>query len=708
LAKPGFIDGCAANLPAPALPPTAPLAMPRQRRHRRRKPLRPQRQSAIARLGVGLCRLVLALGTLALTAYGAWEMHGVLSTGGVTGLQWLFLVLFTVNFAWIGYAGCQAVLGFGSLIGSWLVPRREAADLSLEGFRTALLAPVYNEDPAPIAAMLLATAQALAKDAPGRFAVFVLSDTNRPDAWVEEERVFAQLVSQAPAGCPVHYRHRRDNRERKAGNIADWVMRWGGAYEAMLVVDADSVMAPAAIRRLAGRLKADPGLGLIQTLPAIMGGRSLYARLQQFAGRCYGPILAHGLACWHGRSSNFWGHNAIIRTQAFAEAARLPILPGKPPFGGSVLSHDFVEAALLRRAGWGVRFDPDIAQSYEEAPPSLQDVMVRDRRWAQGNLQHSRFLFARGLTLVSRLHLFTGIMSYVSALLWFFLVILGLMIAVQAALVRPEYFAEPSLFPTWPVFDSERALSLFVLSMGVVLTPKLLGWLAVLLNPRRCLRFGGPLALTLSLIVESLFSALFAPVLMVGQSQIVRDILMGRDSGWQPQRRRDGSVPFRAALKAHRWSMLIGVTLAGLAFWIALPLFYWLLPVTLGMMLAGPLAWLSASGAVGGALKRLAILRIPEEQAKRPAILDRVAAAQAAFGKPAKPAPALIQLTEDAGLRAWHQAQLPPADTDRFDPALVLARAKADFNRDTAHLADWLSKAEAMAFLNDPDLVARL
>ena len=160
-----------------------------------------------------------------------------------------------------------------------------------------------------------------------------------------------------------------------------------------------------------------------------MGGPS------EFANQCYGPIYARGLAAWHGLSSNFWGHNAIIRCRAFAECCLLPVLRGRPPFGGAILSHDFIEAALLRRAGWGVRFDVDINQSWEEAPPSLLDVIVRDRRWCQGNLQHSRLLFARGLTLATRLHLLTGIMAYVSAALWLLLVVVGLTIAVQANLV---------------------------------------------------------------------------------------------------------------------------------------------------------------------------------------------------------------------------------------------------------------------------------
>src|SRR5690606_9033089 len=313
--------------------------------------------------------------------------------------------------------------------------------------------------------------------------------------------------------------------------------------------DADSIMSPETIVEMARRLEADPGLGLLQTLPSIVMADSLYGRLQQFANRLYGPVFGNGLSAWHGVGSNFWGHNAIIRTEAFASSAHLPVLKGKAPFGGHVISHDFIEAALLRRAGWGVRFDTDLQGTYEEAPPSISDVLIRDRRWCQGNMQHIRFLFARGLAVTTRLHILSGIMAYISALFWFLLLTVGLALAVQASFTRPEYFAQPSLFPTWPVFDSARAVSLFILSMGIVLLPKLLAWATAILNLRRCLHYGGPILVTISVILEVFLSALVAPIMILAQSQKEREILTGGDSDTKPQRRNDGSLPLSAALR---------------------------------------------------------------------------------------------------------------------------------------------------------------
>jgi membrane glycosyltransferase len=690
-----------------ALPPESPLTMPRRSLHEPRQALR-ARASWGARLRVALARAYVAAATLALAGYGTWEMHGVLSVGSITPLQWVFLVLFGINFTWISFAFAQATLGFGrSLLPRlWRIPEHQGELPCI----TAILLPVYNESPQRIAAAILAMRNELATREPGKYAFFILSDTNQADAWVAEEAVFRPVVLGADATCPVFYRRRGSNAERKAGNIADWVRRWGGAYEAMIVLDADSIISPDNLVTLSRRMAAAPGVGLIQTLPRIVRARSLYGRAQQFANQCYGPIYGRGLAAWHGLSSNFWGHNAIIRTRAFAESCSLPLLEGKPPFGGAVLSHDFIEAALLRRAGWGVRFDVDLQQSWEEAPPSLVDVLARDRRWCQGNLQHSRFLFARGLTLTSRLHLLTGIMAYASAALWLLLVIVGLVIAVQAKFVRPEYFAEPSLFPIWPVFDSERALQLFVISMAVVLAPKVFGWFAALVNFRLCMRFGGPVLLTLSTLFETLLSALYAPILMFTQTHVIWLVLHGSDSGWKPQRRDDGTLGWAAAVRAHRAHMLLGITLALIAWAVHEALFLWLLPITLGLVLAVPLSWVSGGIRRGKIFAALGLLRSPEE--KRPApVLARLHAElerQPVLGVEK----ALTRLAEDPSLLAWHRAQLDPATgrpslTD-FNAAWVTAAWKAEHATTVDDLMRWLDPAETLALINRPSGLDRL
>jgi membrane glycosyltransferase len=544
--------------------------------------------------------------------------------------------------------------------------------------------------------------------APGKYAFFILSDTNRADAWIAEEQAFMDVVDNAQEGCPVYYRRRSHNAERKAGNIADWVQRWGGAYEAMIVLDADSTMSAACMQTLSRRLAAAPGLGLIQTLPTIVRANTLYGRLQQYANHCFGPIYAEGLSAWHGLSSNFWGHNAIIRTKAFAASCSLPVLPGKPPFGGHVLSHDFIEAALLRRAGWGVRFDTDIKGSFEEAPPSLTDVLIRDRRWCQGNLQHAPFLFARGLVMPTRLHLFSGVMSYLSAVFWLSLIIVGLAIAIQASVVRPEYFTNPSLFPAWPVFDAERALRLFVVSMGLVLAPKAFGWLAALLNFRRCIRFGGPLLLSLSTVVEMLVSALYAPILMVSQFGVVVSILRGKDSGWTPQTRSGEALSWKSALRAHFGHTLFGVAIAGIALRMSHELFYWLSPITAGLMLSIPLSRLSGGTLSAKLFNILGVLRAPEEKHPDPILV--VLRRELAAAPPQKAMSALRRLIDNPRLCAWHIAQLPET-ADRapsFHAPSVTAEWKVHHADSLAKMETWLEPAETMALLSRPDCIEHI
>ena len=295
-----------------------------------------------------------------------------------------------------------------------------------------MLLPTYNEDPHRIMARLRAMYESVDLSGYGsRFDWFVLSDTTNPSIWIAEEKCFLRLRRECGANN-IYYRHRRENTARKSGNIEDWVTRFGAGYDHMIILDADSLMTADTIVRLVSAMETHPGVALIQTLPVVVNAKTLFARLQQFSGRLYGPLIAAGIAWWHGSEGNYWGHNAIIRVRAFAQDAGLPELHGRKPFGGHILSHDFVEAALMRRGGWAIRMAPTLGGSFEECPPSLLDFAARDRRWCQGNLQHLAVLPARGLHWVSRLHLLTGIGSYLTAPLWLLFLLLGILISLQA------------------------------------------------------------------------------------------------------------------------------------------------------------------------------------------------------------------------------------------------------------------------------------
>jgi membrane glycosyltransferase len=692
---------------AAALPPEAPLPMPTQslRERRQRAPAPGTGPKSIA-----LRRLLVFGGTAAMTAFASQQMVAVLQVGGITPLEAGVLGLFVLLFAWIALSFVSTVVGFFAIVGAGQTLGIDpAAPLPALTSRTALLLPTYNEPPHFVAARLQAIYESVR--ATGRlehFDFFMLSDTTDPAVWVEEEAAFVRLRERTGASC-LYYRHRTSNVGRKAGNIAEWVSRFGGAYRHMIVLDADSLMEGDTVVRLAAAMDRNPRVGLIQTLPVLINGNTLFARLQQFAGRVYGPLIARGIAWWHGAEGNYWGHNAIIRVEAFAGQAGLPQLNGRKPFGGHILSHDFVEAALLRRAGWGVHMAPNLGGSYEECPPTLTDHAVRDRRWCQGNLQHVGVVPARRLHWISRLHLVTGIGGYLASPLWLLFLLLGILIALQAQFVRPEYFSSGvSLFPEWPAQDPVRAAYVFSATMSLLVLPKLLGYLAILPRRRERLGIGGTWRGLLSVVFEIVVSALIAPVIMLMQSRAVLEILIGRDAGWSAQRRGDGALS-RAELRSYLSVSLFGLALASAAIMVSVPLVVWMLPVVAGWALAVPLAAITARTSVGCHLRDLGLLSTPEE--RTPPALVRRANALAGHADETEHTHPLARLAHDAELCAAHLAMLPPPSPRRrgdVDVVLAVAIARIDqaANRDEAIAV--LDGRETFAVLADPAALARL
>jgi membrane glycosyltransferase len=569
-------------------------------------PLRNDRSVTLARLFVfGVSAL--------LTAFGTWKMYEVISPVNVTVLQVLFASFFALTFSWIAFSCASAVLGFWVLLRGKL-PEPRLADVADIG-RTALLMPVYNEDPERVFTALSRMGLALSREGVARnFDIFVLSDTRKENIAEAELDAFAWLRRQLSPAVKVYYRRRAHNHHRKAGNIADFVQRWGGAYDHMIVLDADSDMSASAMITLARAMAADAQAGIIQSLPLLQNRWTPFARMTQFAGRVYGPLVAAGLSAWHGRDGNYWGHNAIIRTRAFAEAAGLPELTGRKPFGGHVLSHDFVEAALIRRAGYAVYMLPQLQGSYEETPPSLVDLATRDRRWAQGNLQHIKIVGAKGLHWVSRVHLIQGIMSYLASPLWLMLLLAGLLLATVARHVTPNYFPDSlSLFPSWPVFDPELAFNLFAVTFGVLYLPKLLALVLALSDAELRKGCGGVAGLLKSVAAETFVSTLLSPVMMLIQSRFVADVLLGRDSGWNAQNRDDQAMPLGACAQKHAVHVAAGVGFAVLSFHISWATFLWLSPIAAALVLSPLVSWASGLPELGRRMWHWNLFRIPEE-----------------------------------------------------------------------------------------------
>ena len=695
-----FADGASPEF----LPPDSPMSMSRQQL---RAFQREQHDRMAALSSVALRRAWIFIGTAAMTIAGCYEMYRVLNVGGVTALEWVVLLLFVLLFAWIAFSFMSALAGFAVL----LFRIKDTLGIDPDGpvpsiaSKNAMLLPIYNEDPYRIMARLQAMRESIGQSGCGSsFDWFVLSDTTNAHVWIAEEKCFVRLRRDLGANN-IFYRHRAENTARKSGNIEDWIKRFGAGYDHMIILDADSLMTGDTVVRLVSAMEAHPGVALIQTLPIVVNAKTLFARLQQFSGRLYGPLIAAGIAWWHGSEGNYWGHNAIIRVRAFAKDAGLPDLPGRKPFGGHILSHDFVEAALMRRGGWAIRMVPTLGGSFEECPPSLLDFAARDRRWCQGNLQHLAVLPARGLHWVSRLHLLTGIGSYLTAPLWLMFLMLGILISLQAQFVRPEYFPKGfSLFPKWPAQDPILAAWVFIGTMGLLIIPKLLAYILLQTQARNRKQFGGGLLVFAGVILETLLSGLIAPVMMIFQSAAVGEILLGRDAGWQVQRRDDGKWPIGALLRKYAVPTLVGVGMAASAFAVSLPLLFWMAPVILGLLLSVPIAMLSSR--VSDPNSRL--FRTPEQTAP-PQVLIRANELADASGEAI--ACPLTELRNDARLFEAHLMNLPedrPRNRGQIDPHAAIARAKIEDAETFDEALGYLTARETFAVLHSPTMLRAL
>ncbi len=692
---------------APAMPEESRLVMPEQSLFRfdasseRRKPLH-------SFSAPWLTRLVVFGGGFALTCWGGYEMYLVIDVGGITFLKWMLLVLFLANFSWIALAFSAGVVGF--LHRLIMRPKPPQAPEKLVS-RNAVVMPIYNEAPSRVFGALRAIYEDVeATGLGGAFDWFFLSDTTNPDTWIAEERALADLRANFGPDARIYYRHRVKNTARKAGNIADFVIRWGGAYDHMVVLDADSLMTGHAIVSLAAAMEADPDSGIIQTLPLIINRNTLFARVQQFAARIYGPVIAAGLSAWMGRDGNYWGHNAIIRAEAFARYCGLPDLRGRPPWGGHILSHDFVEAALMRRAGYAVYMLPTLGGSYEESPPSLIDLSIRDRRWCQGNLQHIRVLFGRGFHWATRQHFLTGIFGYLTSPLWLLQLLVGIALVFQASYFRPEYFtSEFTLFPVWPRFDAERSLELFELTMGILLAPKLFGLIVAIRDPDTRRGSGGVVGLLVSTLFEVVLSALLAPIMMLIQTGHVVHIVFGFDTGWDPQRRDDGSVPFAAIVRRHRSHVALGVLSLVAGLLISPSLVAWMSPTIAGLILAIPISWLTSQRWLGLVFRRAGLLATPEETTTPPVAKRARALSKVLARAREDETNGLLAIHGDPELRELHEEWLParrPRQRGQITADRAVAEAKLADAETIEDAVQWLNRGERLVTLGDRALIS--
>ena len=620
-------------------------------------------------------RILVATLTLLLTGPAVLIMADLhWRVDAIDGLKILHLVLFAILFSLVAFGAVQAVIGFFCRLKGG-DPNRIIASLSPEDEArpvdapTAIVMPVFNEDTSRIMEGLRVIYRSL--EATGQlqaFDFYILSDTTNPNRWIEEESAWVALTRQLGAHGRIFYRKRRVNLNKKAGNLADFCRRWGRRYRYMVVLDADSIMTGDAIVKMVRLMERNSGAGIIQTVPHLVNGETIFARLQQFASRLYGPVFAAGLNFWQQGEANYWGHNAIIRVAPFIDHCSLPDLPGVEPFGGRILSHDYVEAALMRRAGWSVWLAVDLGGSYEECPGNLIDFAKRDRRWLQGNLQHAWLVTARGLHAANRLHLALGILAYMASPLWLAFLLVSSAIAWRYAATGLTPLHVDSFAQYLHLDFNSQALLLFGATMGLLFLPKVLALIDLRRRPGEAARFGGWLRVIGSVFTETFIFTLMAPVLMLFHSKFILLTLGGQGVAWVAQRRgTDGDPEWREAILTHAGHTLLGAAWGVFAIWINPGFAAWLAPILLGMMTSIPMSLVTGQLATGQFIQRLGLFVTPEESAPPPE-LSRLARNLEACRRQTQPLPelaadyGLMQAVLDPYVNAVHLALLRERD----------------------------------------------
>lgn len=598
---------------------------------------------------------------------GAFMLE-VLPYQGHTLLESAIALLFAGLFGWISVGFWTAVFGFLVLIrrDRFAIVRgagEAPVPFAPEG-RTAVVMPISHEPVERVFSGLRAIRRSLARQgALAHCDFFVLSDSVDPDFCLEEETAWASWRREVGPHAGVFYRRRRARVKRKSGNVADFCRRWGSLYRYMVVLDADSVMSGEALVRLVDTMERNPGVGIIQTAPSVVRARSLFARIQQFSNALYGPLFAAGMHFWQLGDGPYWGHNAIIRTEAFMAHCGLPHLSGRPPLGGAILSHDFVEAALLGRAGYAIWLAYDLPGSYEETPASLLEEMDRDRRWCQGNLQHLRLLFTGGLRTTHRALFLNGVFAYVSALLWLCFLAASTGKAILDAVRGPDYFPSgPSLFPEWPVWRPDWALSLLAVTAMILFVPKILAASLALARTSSARRYGGRFALLGSVLLEIVASALFAPIRMMFYCRFVLANLFGRAVSWGAAPGA-GETSWREAFRRHLLDASVGSAWALAVHALNPQYFWWLAPVVAALVFSVPLSVLVSRDAVGEAARRRRLFLTPGEVEPPDEVLDLDVE--------------LARAAEEKRRRAIAGAGFPRAVTDPHANALHCALLRA-------------------------------
>ena len=551
-------------------------------------------------------RAIFAVLFLATMAGSLWLAALALTPGGFGIFDFAALALFTVTLPWMVAGFCNAVIGFiimrfsADPVAAVLPAAGLIGDDQPVTASTAILLCIRNELPFRIIRNLEPMLEGIHASGYGeRFHLYLLSDTSDPDLAASEEALFSGLIASWRDRIAVSYRRRTVNVGFKAGNIREFCDRWGSRHDFAVTLDADSFMPADAIIRLVRIMQVDLKLGILQGLVVGLPSTSLFARIFQFGMRLGMRSYTIGSAWWQSDCGPYWGHNAVLRLEPFMKHCRLPVLAGGGVEERHILSHDQIEAALMRSAGYHVRVMPREDLGWEESPPTLLEFMRRDLRWCQGNMQYWRFLLLPNLKPVSRYQLVLAILMFIGSPAW-----IGLLALATVALVSWD----PA---TIMRADAGNALLAWVIVMWF--SPKIAGALDVLLSPEERRAFGGAGRFTVNVVIEAIYSIVLCPILWIGHTIFLFGLLFNREIGWIGQVRDDHAVPFTRALHDLWPQALVGCASLGLV----LASQPWAVPYILllagGPALSVPFAMGTARPALGSLAARIGIGRVPEE-----------------------------------------------------------------------------------------------
>ena len=607
-------------------------------------------------------RSLLTILVLAQSVMASNYMMAVLPYHGGNVVELCIVIVFFTLFAWISVGFWMGIFGFiirclgGDRFS--LLRRHSPEKLNDQSLsRTAVVMPIYHEPIQRTFAGIRAVYRSLEQTSQiDHFDFFILSDSRDPEIWLTEQAAWHQLSQELGADGRLFYRRRTLNQHYKSGNIADFLRRWGRSYEYMVVLDADSLMGGSTLVKMVQLMQAEPNIGIVQANSTLVNARSMFARVQQFANHVYGPLFTTGLASLQLGEAVYWGHNAIIRTRAFMQHCGLKRLRGPGLFNGSILSHDFVEAALMGRGGYEVWLEPELINSHEESPPTLVDDLQRDKRWAKGNLQHLWvMLFESGLRPAHRMAFLNGIMSYLASPLWLVFLILTTIEAARLVLVPIDYFPEPhSLFPVWPEWNPAWAIGLAGSTLFLLFLPKILAVIDVM-RCRRINHHGGMIHLFFSVIGEILVSSLLAPIRMLAHSRYVLESLFNVTLRWAGQNRTDETRWSTAILHQFPGTLLAGCW-AAFAFWLDHLFFFWSLPVAGPLVFAAPTSVFLSRVALGDHLKHWSLFQVRQEPHGSPLLDDLSATSGPLLDIRRGSSSAVVQAILDPVLNQVHQA----------------------------------------------------